>query len=51
MKSTRLWSRLSISEQAVAAKLSPGLLTSPHIVIPDLELVLKVGAILVRSPL
>ena len=41
----KLWSRLSITEQSVVANLTPGLLTSPHIVAPDLELSVKVGLV------
>ena len=43
LEAVSLWSRLSITEQAVAANLSPGFLTSPHVIVPDLELSLKVG--------
>lgn len=42
MEAANLWSRLAITEQAVAANLPPGFLTSPHVVVPDLELSLKV---------
>ena len=42
MEAANLWSRLAINEQAVAANLPPGFLTSPHVVVPDLELSLKV---------
>lgn len=42
MEAANLWSRLAITEQAVAANLPPGFLTSPHVVVPDLELLLKV---------
>ena len=42
LEAASLWSRLAITEQAVAADLPPGFLTSPHVVVPDLELSLKV---------
>lgn len=42
MEAANLWSRLAITEQAVAANLPPGFLTSPHVVVPDLELSLTV---------
>ena len=42
LEAVNLWSRLSITEQAVAADLPPGFLTSPHVIVPDLELSLKV---------
>lgn len=41
---SRLWSRLSITERSVSAELSTGFLRSPHVVIPDLEMSLKVNA-------
>ena len=46
LEAASLWSRLSITEQAVAANLPPGFLTSPHVIIPDLELSLQVSCFL-----
>ena len=43
LEAVRLWSRLAITEQAVAAQLPPGLLIRPHVVLPDLEVSLKVS--------
>lgn len=43
LEAVSLWSRLAITEQAVAANLPPGFLTSPHVIVPDLEFFLKVS--------
>ncbi|XP_022782202.1 lysosomal-trafficking regulator-like isoform X2 [Stylophora pistillata] len=50
MEAANLWSRLAITEQAVAANLPLGFLTSPHVVVPDLELSLKKRLAAVYSP-
>jgi len=42
LEAASLWSRVAITEQAVAANLPPGFLTSPHVIVPDLEYSLKV---------
>ena len=42
LEAASLWSRVAITEDAVAANLPPGLLTSPHVIVPDLEYSLKV---------
>ncbi|XP_048586036.1 lysosomal-trafficking regulator isoform X2 [Nematostella vectensis] len=47
---SRLWSRLSITERAVAAELSPGFLVSPHLIIPDVEMSVKEKLLLCYSP-
>ncbi|KAL9952715.1 hypothetical protein ACROYT_G040007 [Oculina patagonica] len=50
LEAASLWSRLASTEQAVAGNLPPGFLTSPHVIVPDLEFSLKKRLAAVYSP-